>query len=122
MEDYIPVELVKKLEKKGFNISNISAITIYDGDSQLLSLSKHGLNIGECDVAISISQVLKWLRKEKCLYVSPSLFHIGYRPYIQSTLFENDKTYTNSWFLKSYYSSYEEAAIAGIEFVIDKLI
>ena len=92
-EDCVSFELAKKLREKGY---------YYEGRN--------------------IYDVLKWLREEKYLYVSPSLFHIGYRPYIQSTLFENDKTYTDSWFLKSYYSSYEEAAIAGIGYILDNLI
>lgn len=99
--DFVSFELSKKLKEKGFPL---------------------------VDYIPTISKVLKWLREEKHLHIELVAAAYGYN-FIVSQTPENGGT--------DYYSSavgydgpndggawdsYESAALAGIEYVIDNLI
>ena len=110
-EDFVTYELAVKLRKKGFNIDTDFC---YNQDGGIV-------RVGTCP-APQIHEVLKWLREEKKLFVEPSLFKYGYESYVQSTIFEEDKDYADTWRVEGFHSTYERAAIAGIKYVIDNLI
>lgn len=75
--------------------------------------------------APTISQVLKWLREEKLILIglSPMQEYDG-NEMIEwcSTIYKADKQGGMSWMEELYYESYEQAALAGIEYVLDNLI
>ena len=136
--EYVTFEIAKKLKEKGFNEPCYAFYTeqgslqwnnidTYYRPNQEISLEdltqtyNNGNSICSPD-APTISQVLKWLREEKKLIVEPSLFKAGYEAFVQSTIFEDDKDYTDAWRIKGFYTTYEQAALAGIEYVLDNLI
>ncbi len=138
MEDFVTYDIAKKLKEKGFKEK---CFAYYDpkgcdlytiqtpfrgGDFEDCMYSYNSLRkecrFVECIDAPTISQVLKWLREEKKLFVEPSLFKYGYESYVQSAIFEKDKDYTDTWRVEGFHSTYEQAAIAGIEYVLDNLI
>jgi hypothetical protein len=120
--EFVTFELAKKLKEKGFPQKTAGRYNMidcfYHEDGKLF------FNGGACDVneaytAPTISQVLKWLREEKQLYVS-----IEYVPKIENC---GDFYYTNIQYIGDFtstihtpgdYDSYEEAALAGIEYVL----
>ena len=144
--EIVPFELAKKLKEKGFRgkcresyregklISNMTAFnckTVVDIKISYNALSDavytHGMYVDIID-APAISQVLKWLREEK-------KFHIAI------TLYQDDREQFNGWDctiidfnlknfryiydicrFKNEWVSYESAALAGIKYVINKLI
>ena len=138
MEDFVTFDIAKKLKEKGFkekcyayyfpkgselffNHNPFRGGIVEDCLYSNNSLPNEFMASDFVD-APTISQVLKWLREEKKLFVEPSLFKYGYESYVQSTVFEEDKDYTDTWRVEGFHSTYEQAALAGIEYVIDKLI
>lgn len=106
-EDFVSYEIAKKLKEKGFEWNQI---TTYNPKTKVRN--NH--------IEPTISQVLKWLRKEKKIFIlidvrkelswfyevwgiDISLHPLGCVPYQKS-------------------QSYEEAALAGIWYVLDNLI
>lgn len=137
-EDFVTYDIAVKLKEKGFKEKCFAYY--YPKGSELIfnqnqfrggivedCLYSNNSLPNECMAsdfvdAPTIPQVLKWLREEKKLFVEPSLFKYGYESYIQSTTFEDDKDYTDTWRVEGFYSTYEQAALAGIEYVLDNLI
>jgi hypothetical protein len=122
MEDFVSFDLAKKLSKKGFTCKYPFAMYFrnrmyYDYDDF----------IGDKDaiIAPTISQVLKWLREEKFILIglSPMQEYDG-NEIIEwcSTIYKADKHGGMSWIEEFYYESYEQAALAGIEYVLNNLI
>ena len=133
-EEFVTYEIAVKLKAKGFNEQ---CLAYYSKDSDFYYNTSYGSDVENafksfnsrpnhiCGKRIDspiISQVLKWLRKEKKLFVESYLFKAGYESFVQSTVFEDDKDYTDTWYVKGFYSTYEQAALAGIEYVLDNLI
>ena len=143
-EDFIPFELAKKLKEKGFDEECLayytSEYTLYL--NKVVLCDDKYLEVAEIDYeeclrsyntqkdrllrtivdAPTISQVLKWLRKEKQLHIVIVTGH-------------NIVTNTHLWGYKIWDlanhvwlhakiadDSYELAALSGIEFVIDNLL
>ena len=97
MEDFVPYETVLKLEKKGYKGKTIR----YHGH---------------------IYDVLKWLREEKKMFIQISLFEYCYDYCILDTTmvyYDNEHKVLHQG--PTGYS-YNEAVIAGIEYVLDNLI
>lgn len=98
-KDLVPFDLAKKLNQKGFNFDNYP----------------------------TISQALKWIREEKELYVvilpyasiatTFKVFFCWHYRYNNDGLFLETKVVDDSE-----YPSYEQAAIAAIEYIIDNLL
>ena len=125
--DFVTFEIAKKLKEKGFReeclCHYIGEDLVYNIESpiannQLLFCHNKYDNIWHRDNvdAPTISQVLKWLRNEKNIYCLP--------------FFEQS---VDMWFYTickpalefisvSEYDTYEQAAIAGIKYVLDNLI
>lgn len=136
MEDFVTFEIVKKLKEKGFSLEKTEIYGKFDSDGlfhpQLYFNYIETMDYDEID-APTISQVLKWLREEKKIYVAiyyvPIIESVNnsvikksqdfYYPTIQKIGDFESTIHTNG---NDCFSSYEEAALAGIEYVLDNLI
>lgn len=120
-------EIAVKLKEKGYpqktfgNYEMIGACYVWDG-----RLYKEGCiaPITECFTAPTISQVLKWLREKHAIHIEISLGRNGwYFEIIQYEYYEEEKEYDCKLIAISVINdSYEEAALAGIQYVLDNLI
>lgn len=131
MEDFVPFEIAKKLKEKGFReeclCHYIGEDLVYNIESpiannQLWFSHNKFDNIWHRDNidAPTISQVLKWLRDEKKIYimVDRSFSVRGWHYYIiDDDDFENPIQQE-----VEHNRCYKQAAIAGIEYVLDNLI
>ena len=130
MNDFVPFEIAKKLKDKEFpqrpDYFNYSSYYDWDGLRKIHSLSNASVwfdpNISRDNLyfAPTISQVLKWLREEKNIILTPN-----------PSYFEEDCCLgwdCDVWASGNYdyccvdYKTYEQASIAGIEYVLDDLI
>lgn len=126
--DFVPFELAVKLKEKGYpqHITDEAYITDnygedeYDiGDRLSIPLIPDYMD----DVAApTISQVLKWLREEKKIHiVCPFYEDKGLYYYVQRI--GNAVRLVSSFSNRNdCFDTYEQAAIAGIEYVLDNLI
>lgn len=126
MSDFVTFELAKKLKEKGFPQKTAGRYNMIDcfyyEDGKMFF---HG---GACDVneaytAPTISQVLKWLREEKKIHVNidimksypgAKLIYWGYN----IVLIDKYEVYHFEWNS----NSFEQAALAGIEYVLNNLL
>lgn len=118
MEDFVNFEIAKKLKEKGFDYPCVGHYV----NNQLYVAHYHNAFHSYKDESIDvpiISQVLKWLREEKNIILILN-------PYFNENCgVEWD---CDVWIDGKYihccedYKTYEEAAIAGIEYVLDNLI
>ena len=132
MEDLVTFEIAKKLKEKGFREECLlhytdtgslfcNSIDTYDRPNQELDYSdfrtcfNNGNSIGLVD-APTISQVLKWLR-EKEISIEPCATPYSYWYYMIKEKGTIKVTYTGE-----NYNNYEQAAIAGVNYCLDKLI
>jgi hypothetical protein len=132
MEDFIPKELAVKLKEKGFpqrpNYFNYGSYYNWDGLRKTHSLSNASvwfdpiISRDNIYFAPTISQVLKWLREEKGMYIQITLFEYCYDYCILDTkmvYYDNEHKVLHQG--PTGYS-YDEAALAGIEYCLDNLI
>ena len=122
-EDFVSFELANKLKEKGFR----QKVNAYYGKWENLFDVHPALDMNDCDYRASaptISQVLKWLREEKKINVNMRLlvengWYFSIQDYmgVQRYSILQDAKDTDDL-----YSSYEEAAIAGITYCLDNLI
>ena len=123
MEDFVTYELAVKLKEKGFRRP---CILYYNSDKVRTWFNEPYIaknfiptTLGNDDVlAPTISQVLKWLREEKKIHIVID-FDSTMNWYYQIALY-GLTTYEKE--SKHKYNSYEQAVLAGIEYVLDKLI
>ena len=123
MEDFVNFEIAKKLKEKGFRKP---CILYYNSDKVRTWFNEPYIakdfvptTLGNDDVlAPTISQVVKWLREEKKLYVGvtyiPKDLYYATIQYIgdyKRTILPNDS-----------YDNWKGAALNGIEYVLDNLI
>lgn len=77
-------------------------------------------------IAPTIEQVLEWLRKEKNIHINPVLWHQGWYVNIQVFAEEEDEDgvclEVDNVFQSPDYESYEEAALAGVNYCLENLI
>ena len=130
MKEFVTFEIGKKLEEKGFihgyNLygykpvySDVNTIK-FIWDIGAYEKDYFGENI-PCPM---ISQVMKWLRDEKKIYLS-----VTYVPKIDGIpdmFYPKFQKIGNFEFTKfcgcGNYNTYEEAALAGIEYVLDNIL
>ena len=121
-DDFAPFELAVKLKEKGFdepcygyyhcNGGNDSFELCGNGDCDFLnSKNKHRI------AAPTISQVLKWLRNTYNLHVETYPCGLGMWKFLVTNI-----TTLEERALCDKYTSSEQAAIAGISYVLDNLI
>lgn len=125
-EDFVPYELAVKLKEKGFREKTLGGymLPIKLLHFPLTYSLKDWNKADDCYSAPTIFQVLKWLRKEKDVVVSVNPYYGKFvnvhwwwdirTPVYKVEICSNIK--------QEGFASYEEAAIAGIEYVIDNLI
>ena len=121
-EDFAPFELAVKLKEKGFN-EPCYGYYHRDGGDDSFELCGNG----DCDflnsknkhriAAPTISQVLKWLRNTQNLHVETYPCGLGMWKFLVTNI-----TTLEERALCDKYTSSEQAAIAGIEYVLDNLI
>ena len=139
MEDFVTFEIAKKLKDKGFKEKCLTYYDVYDNvgllyntqySDELLHCQYTDLlmshNIGEgrqpddsdnCVDAPTISQVLKWLRKEKKIHTCVD-FDGDMNWYYQIAIYGSTDIAADGYG----YNDYEEATLYGIEYVLDYLI
>ena len=125
-EDFVSFELAKKLKEKGYNKP---FYFYYRTDDQHIHHVTNAYPLiysdkidDEVIIAPAISQVLKWLREEKKIHIMIAIYsHYPQGNHDWGYEVINLQTHTCEYFTYEY-SSYEAAAIAGIEYVIDNLI
>lgn len=128
--EFVNFELAKKLKDLGYNVP---FFFFYRTDDQLLHHAMVGKSLvygkyvdSEVVIAPTISQILKWLREEKYILIGLSpMQEYGGEEKVEwcSTVFKSDKQGSGlSLKEEFYYQSYEQAALVGIEYALDKLI
>ena len=127
MEDFVHFEISKKLKEKGFPQSpdyfNYSNYYDWDGLRKIHSLSNESAwydpNISRDNIyfAPTISQVLEWMRKEKGIHVCITLGEFSDWVYDVSRIDGNMFCKAEDGF-----KSYEQAALAGVNYCLDNLI
>lgn len=121
MSDFVKFELAQKLKEKGFSLEKTEIYGKFDNDGLFHSqLYFNYIETMDCDeiIAPTISQVLEWLRKEKKLFIEISCIYTDYFPTVRLL----DSRQTDYIRGDVIYSTYEQAALAGIEYSLDNLI
>lgn len=132
MEDFVSFELAQKLKEKGLNVP---FYFYYRTDDKSLRHANVTNPLIYCDkiddevvIAPTISQVLKWLRKEKKISIEPGI-HCSLKWVCGIYGFNDDISDFTQYIIDGIddtvyilYDSYEQAALAGIEYAIDNLI
>ncbi len=129
--DFVTFEIAKKLKEKGFILQKTEIYGKFDSDGLFHpQLYFNYVETMDCDeiIAPTISQVLKWLRKEKHLHIELVAASYGYN-YIVSQTPEDGGTdyYSSAWEYAGpndggAWDSDEQAALAGIEYTLNYLI
>lgn len=125
MEDFVSFEISKKLKEKGFNWTCFHYYRTKSKDLFMIFPREDWSNIEERINAPTISQVLKWLREEKLILIGLSpMQEYDVEETIEwcATVYKADKQGGLSLKEELYYESYEQAALAGIEYSLDNLI
>lgn len=123
--DFVTFEIAKKLKDKGFPQGNENDITekYYTISDSLKSAIMLANNEDVKWYCPTISQVLKWLREKKKLFIEIFMYHNHYLWEIYNTeMYDVDFTQKSEKYSEKEYVSYEEAVLAGIEYVLDNLI
>lgn len=142
MESFVTFEIGKKLQEKGFiyDYNLYWYKPIYTDVNTIALIWNMGAYekdyFGENIPCPSISQVLKWLRDEKSLYVEPCIFtdadtdadgrvisEYTYWSFRITHIETGDEIHSEYEFIDGRrFDFYEQAAIAGINYVLDNLI
>lgn len=124
MEDFVTFEIALKLKDKGFNWICSHYYRTKCKDLFMVFPSEDWSNTEERINAPTISQVLNWLREEKKIYVALDFYRSNGNTkiwWIYSVRYIEDDS-TEYIFGSSIRKSYEQAALAGIEYVLDNSI
>lgn len=138
-EDFAPFELAVKLKEKGFREKCLYRYRNYSKTLQPNRIqTKFAREIDYSEFfkcynlyedndidAPTISQVLKWLREEKKIYVEIFLYDGKYSYLVKDITRICDDLFhkcLNEDTDDEEYATYEQAALAGIEYVLDNLI
>lgn len=131
-EDFVSFNLAKKLKEKGFKNNCIGYYDYaeefhynYESDianKEIYFCHNRYDNIWHRDLvdAPTISQVLKWLREEKKIHIG-----FGYSPrkkWRHVVMYMDDRFYNKPTLTVDGFINIEQAANAGIEYVLDNLI
>lgn len=122
--DFVDFNLARKLKEKGFpqHWSDQHYILENEYEDDVFEVgSKYPVEIIydyiSTIAAPTISQVLKWLREEKKIYV---LIEVEYEDWFEYKIVQTIKGIRGS--STRVYETFEEAVLAGIEYVLDNLI
>lgn len=121
--EFVPVEIAQKLKEKGYPLLRVIK---QRGEPIMYDLPKNHPNWQNCNAYYipTISQVLKWLRDEKYIHIIIDFFtYIDTNKtywYYSVKDIKDEVSYTNYMYKGK--KSYENSALAGIEYVLDNLI
>lgn len=111
-EDFVTYDLAVKLKEKGFKYNKKNLLDRICMENQI----NHP----------TIYQVLKWLREEKKIHIDIGIWDCKYIPFIvYIDVLDENIVHTNKTVDVDdckLFDTYEQAALAGIEYVIDNLI
>jgi hypothetical protein len=141
MSEFVPLRIAKKLKEKGFKEECVAhyysndptcrikntALADYVQQPFCIESIKRSWNRCELNPCSSgcyydvptISQVMKWLREEKKIHICISYSDNINTMWEYEIILLDGALYQNA---DSTYMSYEEATLAGIEYVLDNLI
>ena len=126
MSDFVNFKLAQKLKEKGFSLEKTEIYGKFDSDGLFHpQLYFNYIETMDCDeiIAPTISQVLKWLREVKKIYIGATYlpkdmdYKDIYYAYIQHIGYYKKTIYPDGS-----YDNWEEATLNGIEYVLDNLI
>lgn len=133
MAEFVTFKISKKLKEKGFPQRKKNTLAMYNEDGEWFSLARY-LDVDEYSfddfdehdcVAPTISQALKWLREQKNITIEMFLYN-GTYSYCVKSVTKICEDCSHQWLnddtADEEYDSYEEAALAGIEYVLNNLI
>ena len=123
-EDFVTYELAVKLKKKGFDKDTAH---YYNDEGQICVSLVDEEYPYPCP---TISQVLKWLREEKKIFIEIRLCHDGFFAQTNTNVYwgkdfadEEELFYTSLPCQRIYGNiTPEQAALSGIEYCLDNLI
>ena len=139
-EDFVSFDLAKKLKEKGFPQYTEKSYFVGDHKKRMCSvgtfLHVHTQNTEHLIAAPTIAQVLNWLREGKKMYIEPCILvdydtdadnnvinTYTYWSFSITSIESGDMIYYEYEHIDDKrFDSYEQSAIAGIEYVIDNLI
>ena len=130
MTDFVPFEIAKKLKDLGYNMPFFFFYRT-DNDDKFIhhAMVNNPLIYGESVddevvIAPTISQVLKWLRDKLEIDVLPTVIirWIGNLNRIRTYSCNIYSPRLNKPIETEYFDSYEEATLAGIEYVLNNMI
>lgn len=121
--EFVTFEIAKKLKEKGFKEKTYKHYYPDSNDWFISSSPECDNYSGYLDVP-TISQALKWLREEKRMFVIVEIADSGWYHTIEPNIrWENGKLKSDKYIMSfKHKESYEQAALAGIEYVLDNLI
>lgn len=139
MKDFVPFDLAKKLKEKGFPQKFFGKYEMQDAcyiDDGRFYIGGCITEVEKAYTAPTISQVLKWLREEKKLHIEPCLLadsdidadnkiinKYTYWSFIIVSTETGDMIYFEYEHIDDKrFDTFESAALAGIEYVLDNLI
>ena len=142
--EFVSFEIAKKLKEKWFPQVKKGTLAMYNEEGEWFSLAS---NLDDYEYAFedfddkdcvcpTISQVLKWLREEKKLHIEPCvladsdtdadgnvLYEHTYWSFSIVSIETGDMIYFEYEHIDDKrFDTYESAALAGIEYVLDNLI
>lgn len=124
-EDFVSFELAKKLKENGFPMEIVPIDDCSDKPNPILfALPCDHPEWQYCDAWYipTISQVLKWLREEKKIHiVCPFYKDKGFYYYVQR-IGNAARIVSSFGDSDDCFDTHEQAALAGIEYVLDNLI
>jgi len=119
-EEFVTYELAVKLKEKGFDYPCVGH---YFKDQLFIAHYQNAFHSDKDEAfdAPTISQVLKWLREEKNLYCLP-FFEQGVDLWFYAICKPACGSEFPVFISESDYDTYEQGALAGINYVLDNLI
>ena len=121
MEDFVTYDLALKLKDKGFNWICSHYYRTKCKDLFMVFPSEDWSNTEERINAPTISQVLKWLREKKGWIIVVRLYSTnGWYWFIQDKNGELKSSHLAS--CDDCFATYEQAALAGIEYALNYLL
>ena len=121
--EFVTIDIAKKLKEKGFPQGNKDDITklYYQISDNLQSAIMRSEGKDVKWYCASISEVLKWLRNEKNIICLPHIEPIEEKWFFYVVKLPQASDFPE--YLSSViYNTYEEAVLAGIEWVLNNLI
>lgn len=123
MSEFVSSEIAHKLKEKGFPLLRVIK---QRGEPIIYDLPKNHPNWQNCNAYYipTTSQVLKWLRDEKDIFIEITVdVNDKFNYYFEIYKKGNDTwEYIGQNDTYDYFEMYEETAMAGIEWVLDNIL